>query len=127
MKSNEYRKGYKRANLDYSRKGYDFCLKIYEHYTENPINGFAVLEDHVRGYCDGFANIMIQNQWGYVMKADYLKGFRAALMDTEKHGIQFTKQAFNEFTKNPTEYGKGYIKGYEKIKEDEVNKNENII
>lgn len=67
MKNTQYIKGYDRAIEDYTNKGYDYCLKIYNYYTENlGFRSFAVLADHVEGYCDSFKTIMLEKgkqQW----------------------------------------------------------------
>ena len=107
MKSAQYIKGYERAKIDYKRKGYNHCLKIYNHYTENPVNEFETLEDHVKGYCDSFRDIATEKE-----HESYLRGFQKGTADCLCLGVDFMKEAFEDM--EPWDkFAEGFVKGIE--------------
>lgn len=66
MKSASYLAGYERAKKDFEVRGYDSTLDTYMSYMEDPIVEYydPNTQEEIKGYCDGFAKIMIEIQNG---------------------------------------------------------------
>lgn len=66
MKNTNYLKGKELVKKDFEKYGYDQVLNLYINYMENPVisNYSEDVKEEIKGYCDGFAEIMIEIQNG---------------------------------------------------------------
>ena len=67
MKNTIYLIGKELAQHDFKKYGYDSTLNTYINYMEDPIIDYydENTKEKIKGYCDGFAEIMIEVQNGY--------------------------------------------------------------
>ena len=66
MKSASYLAGYEWAKKDFEVQGYESTLDTYMNYMEDPIVEYYDhnTQEEIKGYCDGFAEIMMEIQKG---------------------------------------------------------------
>lgn len=67
MKNLSYLKGKELAKQVFEKYGYDQVLNLYINYMENhAVSNYSKdVKEEIKGYCDGFAEIMLEIQNGY--------------------------------------------------------------